>query len=237
MIITFTWDDGPLEDLRLFEMHRKHSIPGMFFVPTANREGRAVLNQEMLRSNESEFITFGGHTQNHVYLTELNAEEAFEEVCKNKLYLEDTLGHEVEHFCLPGGRFNQDTLTAVRKAGYKTVRYADPMHFKSTHEEIQCSLHLYDRGLKSLVGHAVLNYQFDAAFCLLAGAQRDYFTQIKRILAVEARKRDSQVLFWGHGWEIEENNLWANVEDLFNYISINYRGCIRNYGDFCKALF
>ena len=51
MKIVFTWDDGALEDLKLFELHRKYNIPGMFFVPNFNKEGREVLTPEMIRDN------------------------------------------------------------------------------------------------------------------------------------------------------------------------------------------
>lgn len=36
MKISFSWDDGTLEDQKLFELHEKYRIPGMFFVPTRN---------------------------------------------------------------------------------------------------------------------------------------------------------------------------------------------------------
>lgn len=30
MKIAFSWDDGALEDRKLFELHEKYEIPGMF---------------------------------------------------------------------------------------------------------------------------------------------------------------------------------------------------------------
>ena len=103
MKIIFSWDDGALEDQKLFELHEKYKIPGMFFVPTFNREGRKVLTKEMIRSSESEYVQFGGHTQNHTYLTSIPLEDVEEEVLLNKNYLQECLGHEIKHFCLPGG--------------------------------------------------------------------------------------------------------------------------------------
>lgn len=87
MKIIFSWDDGALEDQKLFELHEKYKIPGMFFVPTFNREGRKVLTKEMIRSSESEYVQFGGHTQNHTYLTSIPLEDVEEEVLLNKNYL------------------------------------------------------------------------------------------------------------------------------------------------------
>ena len=108
MKLAFSWDDGALEDRKLFELHEKYSIPGMFFVPTENREGREVLTPNIIREAESPYIQFGGHTAHHTYLTSIPLENVEEEVVSNQKYLEDVLGHTVTDFCLPGGKYNDD---------------------------------------------------------------------------------------------------------------------------------
>ena len=65
MKIVFSWDDGALEDLKLFKLHEKYNIPGMFFVPTKNRENRGVLTPQMIKEANPNLISFGAHTQNH----------------------------------------------------------------------------------------------------------------------------------------------------------------------------
>ena len=67
MKLAFSWDDGALEDQKLFELHEKYQIPGMFFVPTKNREGREVLSPNIIKRAESQYVSFGGHTDNHTY--------------------------------------------------------------------------------------------------------------------------------------------------------------------------
>ena len=57
MKLALSWDDGALEDRRLFDLHEKYQIPGMFFVPTRNKEGRSVLTPDMLRNAESEYVS------------------------------------------------------------------------------------------------------------------------------------------------------------------------------------
>ena len=49
--VCFTWDDGCPSDLKLIDLHNKYNIPGMFFVPNCNREGRPVLTKEQIRDD------------------------------------------------------------------------------------------------------------------------------------------------------------------------------------------
>lgn len=129
MKIAFSWDDGAPEDEKLFELHEKYCIPGMFFVPTRNIEGRSVLSPDVLQRCESRYISFGGHTSTHRYLTEIPGSEVEAEIRDNKNYLEDILGHEIRDFCLPGGRYN-DQILEISERYYQTIRTADTMNFR-----------------------------------------------------------------------------------------------------------
>ena len=142
MKLTFTWDDGAPEDKTLFALHEKYGIPGMFFVPTENREGRAVLTPEDIRdAARSALLDFGGHTHTHRYLTTVDPQEVAGELADNKHYLEDILGREVPHFCLPGGKYNQEVLNEAF-AQFKTVRTADTMNFYNQSDLLKPTFHI-----------------------------------------------------------------------------------------------
>ncbi len=49
LFISFSWDDGAVEDLKLMELSQKYDIPGIFFIPCTNPE-RAVLTEENIRT-------------------------------------------------------------------------------------------------------------------------------------------------------------------------------------------
>lgn len=230
MKIAFSWDDGALQDEKLFELHSKYEIPGMFFVPTKNREGRGVLTPETIRNAESKYIKFGGHTQNHVYLTELNLNDVEIEVVENKKYLEDLLGHEIDDFCLPGGRYTKDILDSVYKY-YKTIRTADTMNFVFDGGPLKPSIHFYPRGIKSLVGNSFRNKSYRELGVLLKHFSEDYFELVKKIVAFEKTKENSVVMIWGHSWEIEELNLWKKLEDFMCYVQ--QIGCSEYSEMFC----
>ena len=213
MKLAFSWDDGALEDVRLFELHEKYQIPGMFFVPTRNREGRAVLTQAMLRDAESAHVSFGGHTENHVYLTAIPPEQVEGEIERNKRYLEDTLGHEIPHFCLPGGKYNETILqTAFRH--YQTVRTADTMNFRHEGTLLKPSFHLYPRGNKSLLGNAARNHSIAQLLYVAMHFRKNYFSLIRDLLERESKREGNTVVLWGHSWELEKFGLWDEVEAI-----------------------
>ena len=210
MKIAFSWDDGALEDQRLFELHEKHNIPGMFFIPTRNREGREVITPEIMRMAESSYIRFGGHTENHTYLTSIPLSEVDKEVLLNKDYLENALGHEIEDFCLPGGKYTPEILDVVNKY-YKTIRTADTMNFKYSGGILKPAFHFYPRGIKSLLGNAVKNKNYALAIYVALHFQTDYFELIESMIKKEANT-DSSLMIWGHSWEIENFQLWKKLE-------------------------
>ena len=228
MKVAFSWDDGALADLKLFKLHEKYGIPAIFFVPTYNSEGRAVLSRKEIKENRSELISFGGHTKSHKYLTRVNEQEIEEEILSNKTYLEDTLGEEVPHFCLPGGAYD-DSILKVAFTYFKTVRTADTMNFRNPTNLCKPSIHVFDRGNKSLFGNALRNKNIKDALYVLRNYTMGYFDNVYRLLERHA-KDESTIVVWGHSWEIEEYNLWNRVDAIMK-IFLDYRESIVKYDE------
>ncbi len=214
MRIAFSWDDGAPEDQKLFELHEKYDIPGIFFVPTHNSEGRKVITPEIIRNSESKNISFGGHTHNHIYLTSIPLKDVEEEVVNNKHYLEDTLGHSVDHFCFPGGKYTPEICDIVKKH-FRTARTADTMNFINEGHLLKPTFHMYPRGKRSLLGNAIRNKSYSQALFLLTHFSKSYFDVIKELIVHESSKEASKIIIWGHSWEIEENDLWETMDQFF----------------------
>lgn len=227
MKLVFSWDDGALEDLRLFKLHEKYEIPGIFFVPTKNCEGRSVLTPEMIRDADARWISFGSHTENHTYLTNIPIESVDGEIRENKNYIENILGHEIEHFCLPGGKYTKDILYTVYKY-FRTVRTADTMNFKNTGRLCKPSFHYYPRGKKSLIVNGIRNGSVRESMYVAKLMKWSYFDILHKLIEIEADKMDSRIVIWGHGWEIEKMDLWGELERTMKYIACEYKGnCVR----------
>lgn len=212
MKISFSWDDGALEDQKLFELHERYRIPGMFFVPTRNQEGRSVLTPTMIREAESKYISFGGHTENHIYLTNITLPEVRQEILLNKIYLEDILDHKVDDFCLPGGQYTPEVLNIAYEF-YKTVRTADTMCFKYKGGVFKPTFHLYPRGKKSLLWNGIKNKSLSQTAYVALHINATYFELIRNLIKKE-KEKNSVVMIWGHSWELEQYDLWEDLKEI-----------------------
>ena len=75
--------------------------------------------EEVLEMDRSGLVSIGAHTMHHPLLTYLtDPEELRREVQECREVLEQRLGHPVRTFCYPAGRFGEQSVQAVKSAGY-----------------------------------------------------------------------------------------------------------------------
>ena len=218
--------------LKIIKLHEKYGIPGMFFVPNRNSEGRAVLTPQDIQTARSDLIFFGGHTKDHVYLTNIKPDLVENEIVDNKKYLEDILGEEITHFCLPGGKYNRDILEKAFKH-FRTVRTADTMNFRNKELLIKPTIHFYPRTYKSRVGNCTRNHALKEGAILLLHPHWNLNQMCKSLIEMD-RSDNKTIIIWGHSWEIDELYLWADLEMLFMYISREHKNLCVDYFDICK---
>jgi len=120
VIITTSWDDGHPLDLKLAELLKKYDVPATFYIPVDNIE-RECMNPQQIRKLARGF-DIGGHTYHHFALTRVSLEEAERDIVDVKQRLEDIIGREVLSFCYPRGRFNDEVVSIVRRAGFIGAR-------------------------------------------------------------------------------------------------------------------
>ncbi len=82
----------------------------------------APLKWEEVRGLRKAGVEFGGHTDTHPILPDLENEHAQQyEVAQSKRRIEEELQSPVLHFCYPNGDFNATTVAAVKGAGFQTA--------------------------------------------------------------------------------------------------------------------
>lgn len=222
IIVTTSWDDGHVLDLRLAELLDKYNIKGTFYVPLSNAEHAAMLPAELnVLANKFEI---GGHTVNHIYLNTLDEADAKYEVTECKRLLQDVLGRQIDAFCYPGGKYSQRDIRLVNEAGFLFGRTTRLLHTTSPLQP-----HLMDTSMQAFHHSSVTLTKH----CLKAGfmfpiVEQAFFYKGNRNFPLLAEVLLNKVLanggvfhLWGHSWEIDEYGLWNELEAVLRMLAFH----------------
>ena len=217
--ISFSWDDGSIYDIKLANLMLTYDIKAMFFIPTRNWE-QPYIEKKEIKELFDMGMEIGGHTTSHNYLTAIEKENIGNEIKDNKYYLEDIIGNGIDIFCYPGG-FYDENIENIVKRYYKRARSAKTMRFNIQDSfTVDTSLHFYNRGIKSIVKNTLQNDKKEF-FTILKSFNFDTFEYYKQIALSLDKNKDYNMHIWGHGWEIEQYNLWQKLEDFIKFLEDN----------------
>lgn len=120
--ICITFDDGCESDLiAAAPVLRAAGFHATFYITAGFLGTPGYLHREQLRELEGQGFEIGCHSMTHPYLPDLPEPELKREIVDAKLELERILGHAIEHFSCPGGRYDGRTLEMARGAGFRSV--------------------------------------------------------------------------------------------------------------------
>jgi peptidoglycan/xylan/chitin deacetylase (PgdA/CDA1 family) len=88
-------------------------------VDEARMRERQPLTWDMILTMQRSGITIGSHTRTHALLTLENEQGVEQEVLGSRQELEEHLGSPIRHFAYPNGWFDDATVGAVERAGYR----------------------------------------------------------------------------------------------------------------------
>lgn len=234
--ITFSWDDGAYEDLKLMDLSLKYDMPGIFFIPAVNQE-RPVMRRTDIKTLANNNFEIGAHTYSHSYLTLLPQKEAEEEILKGKHFLQELLSQEIPHFCFPGGKSNSNLIN-YSKQHFSSARTADTGALLN-HQSflIKPTFHFYNRGRKSLIYNSFKNSITLCKSTIKQVTNDDYFSLIQSIIIDLANSENlNNIIIWGHSWEIEEFDYWDKLEELFMFINEHYPSEKISYSNLLNSL-
>lgn len=196
-----SWDDGHELDTKIADLLFRYHLPGTFYVVTdwaGEREG--YLTWEQIKRIDGRGFEIGSHTCSHPPdLKLLYEDELHYEIETSKGILESVLGHKVESFCYPKGRFDERAVQIVAQAGYLRARTTAGIGQTTIEDKLRLpgTVHIYPR--KEYNGEHWLDV-----------AKRYY---------EKAKKEDGYFHLWGHSWEIEKLKEWKNVEVFFRFVA------------------
>lgn len=221
VFVSTSWDDEHRTGLRVAELLSRNGLRGTFYVPTGQLGRASSFSASDLQSLSGAGFEIGAHTISHPILPEISAQQRNREITECKLVLEDVLGSEVTMFCYPKGRFNQDVVRAVQRAGYAGARGTQMLSSSAGFDSycMPITLQAYP--------HRRSNYVRNLVRCK---AGRALLQSIPDLLSFEnwlqlGKARFERVLreggvwhLFGHPWEIEKLGLWSQLEEILGYV-------------------
>lgn len=238
-IVTTSWDDGDVRDLKIAEMLAAHGMSGTFYVPIEPFSGNPSLSVSHMRSMIAGGFEIGGHTINHEILTEVPTKDLDYIVTTCKQIHEDNLGERLRMFCYPRGRYTAHAVTALQKAGYegaRTVRLLATEAIYGLYDlptSIQVYRHTRTEYLRNIGRARAVGRLFDYVGPLGFG---DDWIELGKRLFDRVLKDGGVWHLWGHSWEIDEMGLWGEMSEMLKYVSGRDDVTYVNNGDMVQRL-
>ena len=210
LIVTTSWDDGTITDLKLAELLEQHGIKGTFYIPKfmdnqLPREDVVAIDKK---------LEVGAHSVDQPDLTKVSLSEAKRQIEDSKTYLEDLLGHDITLFCYPYGRYNTAIKRIVKDAGFTAARGCDPGGFNLPKDPYEWHITLFASNASPLMTLKICR----ACRLWKISAFSDWESRAKLLFDL-ALERGGIYHIYGHSASFEESNEWDKLERVLKYLS------------------
>lgn len=208
--ITFSYDDGVTQDIRLIELLNKYGLKCTFNLNSELLAKKGILLRENKRiahykvhPEDVKYIYEGHevavHTLTHPNLTKCEESEIIRQVENDRLRLSELAGYEVVGMAYPCGGVNNDDRVAEIIKKHTGVKYSRTI---TTNESFDPQENLY-RFQPTL-------YHLDFERMMELGKE-----------FVELKAETPKVFYiWGHSYEMDYGaDYWVKLEEFFKLIS------------------
>lgn len=209
--VTFSYDDGVSQDIRLIELLNKYGLKCTFNLNsglmgdrfTNNHNGRIITHYKF-RPEEIRQVYQGheiaAHTVNHPRLTELYEEQIIHEVETDRLKLSELTGYEVVGMAYPMGGINNDDRVAEIIKNHTGIAYCRTITNTDSFD-LQENLYRFNPNVYHI-------------------RETDRLMEMGRRF-VELKADKPQIFYiWGHSYELDhEPDNWEKLEAFLQLIS------------------
>lgn len=208
--ITFSYDDGITQDIRLVELLNKYNLKSTFNINSGLLSQRGILMRNgqrishyKIHPEDVKYIYEGheiaAHTLTHPNLTKCETEEVIRQVETDRLKLSELAGYEVVGMAYPCGGVNNDDRTAEIIKQNTGIKYSRTITTNQSFD-VQENLHRFNPTLFHLDFEDLM--EFGQRFIELK-------TETPKIFYI-----------WGHSFEMDYGpDYWVRLEEFFKLIS------------------
>jgi peptidoglycan/xylan/chitin deacetylase (PgdA/CDA1 family) len=217
-VVTTSWDDGHPCDRKLADLLADCGVAGTFYIPIGY-SSRAVLDAEGIRALARGF-EIGGHSLSHPRLHRIERARLLPEIAGCKQSLEEIIGRPVTTFCYPYGKYSRRVRQAVIEAGFTGARTTRQFRLDVGNDPWSMGTTIAAFDLPSWLRTRYFVRTADIGGMLTfirAGVARSWL-QLAMTLFDMALERGGVWHLWGHSWQVEDNNLWADLRTLLKYV-------------------
>jgi len=190
--VTFSYDDGVVQDERLVRLFNKFGLKSTFNVNSGLCGEVNARNEKIrLRMDELAAVYRGHevaiHSKSHPSLSRLPMIEIEREIIEDQSALERALACRVDGMAYPFGDFSDEVVSILKKIGIRYARTVLSNHRFDVQTDLlrfEPTCHHFDRRLPELI-ETFLSSQQDSP----------------RIFSI-----------WGHSWEFDDEAKWNQME-------------------------
>ena len=208
--ITFSYDDGTVQDIRLIELLNKYSLKCTFNLnsellstPRILIRNNKRINHYKIHKNDVKYVYEGHeiavHTLTHPDLTKCDDKEIIRQVELDRQNLSELDGFDVVVMAYPGGGINNDDRVADIIKNHTGIKYSRTITSTGCFEP-QTNL-----------------FRFNPT-----GWHLDFDKMMSLGKEFIEMKTDTPKIFyiWGHSFEMDyDSDCWVKLEEFFKLIS------------------
>lgn len=204
-VLTLSYDDGVVQDIRLIKTLDKYGIKatfninsGLYLPEDANREkfyGRMKLSEaKELYINSGHEVA--AHTFTHPFLEKLKDDKILMEILEDRRSIEKHYGTLARGMAYPYGTYNNEVIECLKKCGIcysRTVKSTESFRFPENWLELHPTCHHNNLKLMELA---------------------------KKFVEEKGNYIGDNRLFylWGHSYEFDNNENWEVIENFAEYV-------------------
>lgn len=202
-VLTLSYDDGAVQDIRLIDIMNKHGLKGTFNINSGLYSSEDTIRdkyQGVMKLSEAKelYINSGHevaiHTLTHPVLNKLDISEIIYEITEDRKNLEEQYGTIVRGMAYPYGAYNDVIVDLLKK--YDVV---------------------YARTTES-----TFNFDFPENWLLLHPTCHHNSERLNELITtfveIPNRQGNAEMFYlWGHSYEFDYDDNWKIIEEFAEY--------------------